>query len=209
MKLILASSSPRRQQMLRDMGLNYTIVVPDIDEAQRRSERAHAYVKRLAYEKALGAIEKAGLAWPPSKNSEQDWLVLAADTIVVYQKKILGKPLDRADALRTLMKLSGKSHEVLTSYCWIAHRRSQTTVIREVVKTKVTFASKSRDFWKWYVETGDPLDKAGSYGAQGLGASFIHSIHGSYSNVIGLPLSHAIATFEKKTGLKFSKKLFS
>lgn len=195
MELILASASPRRQQMLRDLGIVFKIQSPNIDETRLRGEPASNFVLRLASEKAESVVRKLR-----KSESQNDWAVLAADTTVVYGKHVLNKPRDEDDAVKMLKKLSGRTHDVITAYCWIGVRAGKARSVASHVRTKVTFADMPSDFWKWYVSTGEPMDKAGAYAAQGIGMSFIERVSGSYSNVVGLPLSHVLASFKKSFG---------
>ncbi|MBI3557596.1 MAG: septum formation protein Maf [Deltaproteobacteria bacterium] len=192
MDLILASASPRRQQMLRDLGVSFKIHSPDIDEGRLRGEPASVYVSRLAREKAECIVAKT------RKTPESgDWAVLAADTVVIYEKLVLGKPNDVEDAVRMLRRLSGRTHEVVTAFYWSGARGGKVRAAAGHARTKVTFADMPVEFWKWYVSTGEPMDKAGAYAAQGIGMSFIERVSGSYANVVGLPLSQVLASFRK------------
>ncbi len=176
--LILASASPRRQELLKQIGVHFTCLPMDIDESRLNNEDSHAYVKRLAQEKALAALPQAkGLP------------VLGSDTIVTIDDQILGKPKDAADAQKILSLLSARTNVVMTavSICQIIN--GQTKMLTEVVATKVKFSPLSQEQIAAYVKTGEPMDKAGAYGIQGLGAVFIESINGCYSNVVGLPLA--------------------
>jgi septum formation protein len=190
MKLILASASPRRQQMLRDLGLAFEVRAPGIDESRLRGEHALAYVQRLAREKA------ENIADAHSPENSREWAVLAADTVVVHGTLVLGKPRNEIDALKMLRKLSGSTHEVITAFCWKSAKSCHVGHSR----TKVTFIDMPDAFWKWYISTGEPMDKAGAYAAQGIGMSFIKKVSGSYSNVVGLPLSQVLEVFEKQFG---------
>ena len=195
MDLILASASPRRQQMLRDLGVAFKIQSPDIKEVRLRGEPASVFVSRLAREKAECIVVKA------RKTAESsDWAILAADTVVVYGTLVLGKPESTEDAVRMLRKLSGRTHEVLTAFHWSGAQGGRLRSASGTARTKVTFADMPADFWKWYVSTGEPMDKAGAYAAQGIGMSFIERVSGSYANVVGLPLSQVLASFRKTFG---------
>jgi len=175
-RLILASASPRRRELLDQLGVRYTCDPADIDESQRAGERPSDYVQRMAQEKVLAAASR----YPVSR-----YAVLAADTSVVIDSTVLGKPQDRVDALGMLARLSGRRHAVLTAVClW-----SASGMHCELVKTEVEFIVLGRDTCEAYLSTGEPWDKAGAYGIQGLGGAFVRSIEGSYSNVVGLPLS--------------------
>lgn len=204
MELVLASASLRRQQLLRDFGISFKICAPDVDESRLRGEPADTYVERLARAKAFSAAKRLKLIPQGShrdvtfrSNKSRDWAVLGADTVVVLRQSVLGKPTSERDAVRMLKSLSGKTHEVITGYCWMGHRHSKIRIHVGNVRTKVTFSKMSLDFWKWYVSTGEPMDKAGSYAAQGIGMAFIEKVSGSYSNVIGLPLPDVAQSFEK------------
>jgi septum formation protein len=185
--IYLASSSPRRRMLLTQTGLKVATLKPDVDEKIRRGESARQMVLRLAVEKA-----EAGLL----KVRRFPAIVIAADTSVVAPGagKILGKPAHRADAVRMLRMIQGREHTVLTGYCIV--RIERTGAVRElarVVSSRVRIRKMTDKEIRWYVGTGEPMDKAGSYGAQGIGMAFIHSIVGSYSNVVGLPLCEVMS----------------
>lgn len=193
-KLILASSSPRRIEMLKSLKLNLKIQKPKIVEKPNKLEKPKQYVQRLAREKALDVL---------NKNSEKSF-ILAADTIVIYKGKILEKPKSHDHALKMLELLSGNTHEVITGWCWLVKNKNSKLITETFIdQTKVTFSKRPLHFWKWYSNTNEPMDKAGAYAAQGIGLSFIEKIQGSYSNVVGLPLPKVIQSFEKITGKDF------
>jgi septum formation protein len=169
--ITLASSSPRRAELLRAAGFQLRIQPSDIDEAREPDEVADAYVMRLARSKAAATKKSPGL-------------VLGADTVVVINGEILGKPRDESDAESMLRRLSGQWHEVLTGVAVINGDRTASGL----EMTRVKFAELSLDEFRWYIDTGEPFDKAGAYAIQGRGALFIERIEGSYSNVVGLPL---------------------
>lgn len=171
--LVLASGSPRRLALLRSLGLDPRVRPVDLDETPLAGEAPAAHVARLAEAKAAAAGAAEGA------------VVLAADTIVVLDGDLLGKPADRADAAATLRSLSGRTHEVATGVCVLAPAGAATTVVR----TAVTFRTLTDDEIAWYVATGEPLDKAGSYGIQGAAGAFVARIDGSPTNVVGLPLA--------------------
>ncbi|MGE0884859.1 MAG: nucleoside triphosphate pyrophosphatase [Blastocatellales bacterium] len=173
-KLVLASASPRRSELLRAAGIEFTVRVADIDENILPGESPHAYVSRLSLEKALAV-------------ANGDEVVLGADTTVVVEHEIAGKPVDDEDARRMLRSLSGRWHEVLTgvSLVNLSSGRNQSS---DVAVTRVRFAPLTDAEISWYVATGEPMDKAGAYGIQGFASRFIESIEGSYSNVVGLPV---------------------
>ena len=173
--LILASSSLRRAGYLRELGFSFRRIVPAVDEKTRRGESPRRYVRRLAESKA-GAV---------SETSPRHW-VLGADTTVVVDGRILGKPADDRDARRMLKLLSGRSHQVVSA---IALVRFQDRILRSAISTtRVFFRKLTPDEIRWYVETGEPMDKAGGYGIQGRGGLLVSRIEGSFSNVVGFPL---------------------
>ncbi|WP_462381491.1 Maf family protein [Pseudomonas sp. Marseille-QA0892] len=172
--LYLASASPRRRELLQQIGVRFEIRVADIDETPLRNEPADTYVARLAREKtsAVQAKLQAGS------------VVIGADTAVVADGQILGKPSNRADGLQMLERLSGREHEVLTAVA--VHTGAGCNV--RVVRTRVHFRHIAPAEREAYWATGEPVDKAGGYGIQGLAAIFVRYIEGSYSSVVGLPL---------------------
>ncbi len=178
-ELVLASASPRRQRFLRELGLDFQVMPAIIDERNLPGEDPDNFVLRMAREKA----EAISIQHPAA-------CVLAADTIVVLDGEILGKPADAGDALAMLGRMAGRWHEVLTGFCLC--RRSGPLFVCQVVKTKVLFRPLSAELIAAYVSTGEPLDKAGSYGLQGRGGFLVEKIDGSYSNVIGLPLAEVM-----------------
>ena len=173
--IVLASSSARRAEILRTVGWPFEAFAVDVDESRAKDEPAPSYVERLAREKAAAAA-----IHHPSR------LVLGADTVVVVDDEILGKPHDEEDARRMLRCLSGRWHEVLTGVALVNGQSSQPVVAREI--TQVRFAAMSEAEINWYVSTGEPMDKAGAYAIQGRGARLIEEIKGDYYNVVGLPV---------------------
>jgi septum formation protein len=196
MRILLASSSPRRIELLRQLGLKFETHSPDVDETQLRSETPRALVARLALAKAEAAAFRRGTH-----------LVIAADTIVVAPggKKVLGKPGTRAEAARMLRAIAGKTHTVLTGYCVMGsqagarggHQQSVVRVVRSLVKIRKL---SSADV-KAYLATGESMDKAGAYAAQGHGAALIEEIRGSYTNVVGLPVAQLARDLESLFGV--------
>ena len=174
MSLILASQSPRRRELLNQLGVTFTTSPADIDETPADTEMPLDYVMRLAKEKALVIARANPGAW-----------VLGSDTTVVLGNQLLGKPETEEDSVQTLLRLSGKTHLVLTGVALIKDEQ----VLTRVVTTKVTFREISDSMARAYWRTGEPCDKAGSYGIQGLGGMLVRSIEGSYSSVVGLPLA--------------------
>ena len=173
-KIILASASPRRAEILRTVGWPFETLPVNIDESRRENEEAANYVQRLAREKAKAAMQKT-----------RDQMIVAADTTVVIDDHTLEKPLDENDARRMLRLLNNRWHQVLTGLA-IIDAQSRTTIAYE--QTEVKFAAMSDEQIDWYVASGEPRDKAGAYAIQGLGARFIEGIRGDYFNVVGLPV---------------------
>jgi septum formation protein len=171
--LVLASTSPRRAELLTAAGFTFTIQRIDADESGPPDEPPEAYVRRVATLKAQAAGE------PPA-----DTVVLTADTVVVIDGIRLGKPVDEVDAAAMLARLSGRTHEVLTAVA-LSHRTARTV---DVARTLVTLNVVPPPFIDWYVASGEPLDKAGAYAIQGLASRFVSRIDGSYTNVVGLPV---------------------
>jgi len=181
MRLILASGSPRRAELLRSIGIEFRVYAADIDETPLPGETATTYVNRMANEKCLAAKQRMA----PGDRS----VILAADTIVAVDGDILGKPADDEEARRMLRRLSGRSHDVHTSVCVASPRDIGVTR----VTTSVVFAPLSAAEINWYVGLGESLDKAGAYGMQTAGALLVDRIDGSPTNVIGLPLRETMA----------------
>jgi septum formation protein len=181
--LILASASPRRRQLLARAGIAFEVIPADIPEHGRSGEKPGEFAARVAAEKALTVARRVGPA--PRRQ------VLGADTIVVIDDAILGKPRDAEHAVRLLERLVGRSHEVITA---VAVAASDTLEIRTTtVRTRVTMRRAAAAELRAYVATGEPLDKAGAYALQGGGRNFIEKVDGSESNVIGLPLAETLA----------------
>lgn len=176
--LFLASTSPRRSELLRQIGLEFSVLTVDVDESLQGGELPTAYVARLARAKAA-----AGLA------QVSDGVVVAADTTVVLGDEVLGKPATEAEAVDMWLRLSGRTHQVLTGVA-VGDARHVDTM---VVSTRVHFRAITRAEMHAYWASGEPHDKAGGYGIQGRGAVFVDAIEGSYSNVVGLPLTETAA----------------
>ena len=174
--IILASNSPRRGELLRQIGLSFVTAPANVDEQVQAGESPESYVVRVALDKARAAAAKAGSG-----------VIIAADTIVVLGDRILGKPADRHDAELMLSLLSGRTHIVITGLAVIDAAAGKTATGTSL--TRVWFRDLSQDEITSYVMTGEPLDKAGAYGIQGKGALFVKQIEGCYYNVVGLPLS--------------------
>lgn len=188
--LILASSSPRRQELLSLLGISLRIVPSEVDEFLRKGELPEEYVRRLANTKARGVAEK----FP-------DFWVLAADTIVVIKGEVLGKPKDFQEAESMLKKLSDQEHQVITGYCLVKINAGKK--IERVVSSRVKFKKLSQEEINWYINTGEPFDKAGGYAVQGKAAFMIKEIKGSYTNVVGLPLCEVIEDLQELGVINF------
>ncbi len=184
--VVLASGSPRRHELLTQIGVPFSVRVPDIDETPTGDETPTEYVRRLAFAKAAAVIATA------------DELVIAADTTVELGGEILGKPLDARDAASMLRRLSARTHKVHTG---VAVRLGDLEVA-EVCTTLVTFVDLDDVTLDWYVATGEPMGKAGSYALQGAGGALVQLVRGSVSNVIGLPL-HVVIELAQRCGIDF------
>lgn len=184
-RLVLASRSPRRAELLTLVGAHFEIAPVDVDERPLEDEQAEAHVLRLAMAKAYAS--RAARAARPEGETPGD-VVVGADTVVVVDRTILGKPADAAEAARMLARLSGRIHEVWTGLFLLEalDGRGMGGAVRSIVK----FAPLDTEAIRRYVETGEPLDKAGAYAVQGRGALFVEAIEGSYTNVVGMPLSY-------------------
>ena len=185
-KLILASASQRRKELLQQIGVYFSCMPMDIDETSLSGEDAQAYVLRLAEQKALAAL--------PLSNGLP---VLGSDTCILLGGEILGKPDTKQDAIDMLRRLSGKDHIVKTAVALCCEKGSKVQLCSEVVETQVSFATLSDEQIISYVQTGESMDKAGAYGIQGRAAVFVNCINGSYSNVVGLPLAETARMLEK------------
>ena len=187
--LVLASASPRRRELLDQLGVRFLVDPAEIDESRHDREPPGDYVLRMAREKALAVAARFG---------DKDRVVLAADTTVALDDDVLGKPRDHFDGLAMLALLSGRTHSVFTAVCL----HGPEGISSELVETRVEFIQLSRATCEAYLATDEPWDKAGAYAIQGMAGAFVRSIHGSYSNVVGLPLcetwqllqAHGVAT---------------
>lgn len=184
-RLYLASASPRRRELLRQIGVRFETLKVAVDETPGEKETPTEYVRRLA-------IAKAEAGWLQSK-SAQKLPVLGADTTVVCDRRIMGKPVDRAEAVSMLQQLSGGTHQVFTSVAVVRDRRIES----KVVCTDVVFRDLTADECERYWHTGEPADKAGAYGIQGYGGVFVSRIEGSYSSVVGLPLAETAELLQR------------
>ena len=178
-KLILASKSPRREYLLSQAGLLFSVIPSQVDESSIPVSSPALYARELAIAKAMDVAQHHPDSW-----------VIGADTIVLIDGLILGKPDSRQHAVEMLGRLSGQTHQVITGYC--VCRQITGTQIAESVKTDVTFKTLSAREIEWYTQTSEPFDKAGAYAIQGLGTFLVKNIHGSYTNVVGLPVCEVI-----------------
>ena len=176
--LYLASASPRRAELLSQIGVQFKTIVADIDESAHAGESAQALALRLSREKALKASQMLS-------NLQRDDLILAADTLISVDDHILGKPASQADCCNMLRKLSGREHQVVSA---IAVRNAQGEIAQQSVLSTIYFRALSDDDIERYSASGEPMDKAGGYAIQGRAAIFIEHLDGSYSSVMGLPL---------------------
>ncbi|HCV3153461.1 TPA: Maf-like protein [Acinetobacter baumannii] len=180
--LVLASSSPRRRELLQQLSLNFEIYSPDIDESVHEGELVHQYVERLAREKAQVVL-----------NIFPDSVIIAADTSLGLDGQIIGKPDSKQHAFDIWKQLSGRWHDVFSGIC-IA---TQQQILSQVVQTQVEFASLTTQDMEDYWATGEPVGKAGAYAIQGIASQYIPKIQGSYSNVVGLPLYEFSQLFKR------------
>ncbi|WP_299126772.1 nucleoside triphosphate pyrophosphatase [uncultured Vibrio sp.] len=198
--LVLASGSPRRKELLSQLGYEFSVLVTDVEECKHAQETAEEYVKRLSLDKALAALSL--LATNPSEKQhvasgsdtvvvssdaislDSETVVLGSDTVVVSQGQVLEKPADFSDSKRMLTQLANERHQVMTAVSVVSEEKQKT----EIVITDVWFKPLSEKEIEQYWQTGEPCDKAGSYGIQGLGGRFVTRIEGSYYAVVGLPL---------------------
>ena len=185
--VILASGSPRRKELLESIGLSLSIQKPDIHEEMKEGETPVQYALRNSKEKVEAVL---------SRNSGSKLAIIAADTIVLNPEgKVLEKPNDKNHAREMLNSLSGKTHTVYTGFS-IAQANCETH--SQIVETKVTFAELAEDFLERYLDSEEPYDKAGGYGVQGLGIGCVSHLDGSYTNVMGLPISHVVKALKEK-----------
>jgi septum formation protein len=184
--IILASASPRRRELLAQLGLSFSVVPSNAEESVLPGETPEEHVIRLSQDKAM---EVAGRSDQPGR-----WFI-GSDTVVVRDDEILGKPADHEDARKMLSSLSGRGHRVVSGYAVLDKATGET--IRDAVVTKVFFKDLTQAEIEGYIATGEPFDKAGSYAIQGIGSFMVPTIEGSYTNVVGLPLCEVIAALEE------------
>lgn len=192
-KIILASQSPRRRYLLEQAGLRFTVIPSEFDEASVSASTPDDYVRSLAEEKARDIGRKHPDAW-----------VIGADTVVVVEGRILGKPASTPEARDMLRRLSGRTHRVLTGYCIC--RMSGAQLFADTVRTDVLFKTLSNDEIEWYIQTGEPFDKAGAYAIQGIGTFLVKRINGSYTNVVGLPVCEVIEILIREKVVRFDRR---
>ena len=188
-KIILASASPRRKELLAKAGISFT-VIPAAGEEKRTSENPGEAVQQLARDKAEWVAQSLA-------ECEEGTLVIGSDTIVVFENRILGKPKDRRDAAETLEKLQGNTHQVYTGVTVLEREAGKWVEHTFFESTDVTFYPVSREEIQDYIATGEPMDKAGSYGIQGLFGIYVKGICGDYNNVVGLPVGRLIYELKK------------
>ncbi|MBA2661843.1 MAG: septum formation protein Maf [Bradymonadaceae bacterium] len=197
-RIILASGSPRRLELARRIGLEPHVMVSHVPEIKGAHETPQEYTRRLAILKAQDVAQKLIDSSEPA-----DW-ILAADTIVVFEGDVLEKPVDFEDACRMLGRLSGQSHTVITSFCWMSRRtREGQENLHAIcsVEARVHFRELDEAMIQRYVASGEPMDKAGAYGIQDVGSTIVRHIEGSYFCVVGLPVCEVIETLQDLGGL--------
>ena len=184
--VVLGSASPRRQELLRLLGITFTVCRPMVEERRTEGESALAYVQRNSQLKADWVSQNYSV---PQSQSDRDAIIISADTVVVIGSSVLEKPADTAEAEVMLARLSGMTHQVITGVTLAAVNSSQSKRRTFAVETSVTLKETTRPERQTYIASGEPFDKAGAYGAQGIGAYMVKAINGSYTNVVGLPLA--------------------
>ena len=195
-QIILASNSPRRRELLAMMGLPFEVIVSDCDETVTEDLTPDALVRELASRKAAAVAD--------TLDRPGDFVVIGADTIVWDNGSALGKPKDAADARATVLQLSGHAHSVYTGVALIGRINGEMKRISDAVETQVVFGEISPEDADWYVSTGEPMDKAGSYGIQGKAGVFITGLHGDYYNVVGLPIARLRTMLADAFGIRMS-----
>lgn len=190
-KIILASASPRRRELLEKAGVHFVVRTAGGEEKSAATEPSEV-VKELSLAKARAAAEAFG------EELEDGSLIIGADTIVAYENKILGKPKDTKDAIGTLWKLQDSTHQVYTGVTVLERKGREWLPVTFAECTDVTFYPVSREEIAEYVDTGEPMDKAGSYGIQGLFGIYVKEIRGDYSNVVGLPVARMLYEMKKR-----------
>ena len=184
-KIVLASSSPRRKELLGKTGIEFEVVIPYADESLTGDETPEEFALRISAEKASSV----------SRNLDNGSVVIGADTIVVVNGEILGKPSGKEEAAVMLQKISGKEHNVYTAFSIVEPK--QKVLHSEIVRTGVSIKRLAAHEIEGYIKTGEPMDKAGAYGIQGIGAFMVRGIEGSYTNVVGLPVVELLEALKK------------
>ena len=198
LKIILASSSPRRKELFEKLGIRFSIIPSLADEIPREGEPPQEFAVRASTEKALAV----------ARNLNSGCVVIGADTIVVIDGEILGKPGDEEEARFTLKKISGREHRVITGFSIV--KPKMEVLHREFVESRVKIKILAPWEIEGYINTKEPMDKAGAYGVQGIGAFMVQEIHGSYTNIVGLPLAQLVGALTKLGILKlFSEDEYS
>ncbi len=192
-KFILASNSPRRRELLTMLGINFEVIVSECDETVEPGTHPKAAVEELAKRKAEAVSKQIADA--------DNTVIIAADTVVSDGERILGKPADKDDACRTVLSLADRAHSVWTGIAVIGKINGTEKCCTKAVETKVVFGEISEEEARFYAETGEPLDKAGSYGIQGIGGFFVTELHGDYYNVVGLPIAALRELLKNEFGL--------
>jgi septum formation protein len=191
-KIILASQSPRRRYLLERAGLRFSVIPSDFDEGSISTSPPDDYVRSLATAKA----QDISIKYPDS------W-VIGADTVVVVENRVLGKPASTTEARDMLRRLSGRTHHVLTGFCIC--RLSAAKLFADTVRTDVLFKTLTSAEIDWYIQTGEPFDKAGAYAIQGIGTFLVKRINGSYTNVVGLPVCEVIELLIREKVIGFDE----
>jgi len=189
-KIILASSSPRRKELLAKLGIEFEVISPLVDEVPLKYESPADFALRVSTEKPLSV----------ARGLESDCVVIGADTIVVVDEEILGKPRNKEEAKYMLEKISGREHRVITAFSIV--KPKMEILHRETAESRVRIKTLAPWEIEGYIKTGEPMDKSGAYGAQGVGAFMIEKIKGSYTNIVGLPLSQLVDALTKLGILK-------
>jgi len=197
-KIILASASPRRKELLESLGLKFEVIVSEADESKvnKESVPVSIYVQELALIKATAVCKNI---------KKQDALIISADTVVCCDKKVLGKPKNADEARKMLSLLSGKCHSVYSGIC-VMNSNNMYSVLN-FVETKVYFRNLSDDLIENYINTNEPFDKAGAYGIQGLGALLVDKIEGDFFNVVGLPISKLMQVLKNEFDYDIFKEI--
>jgi septum formation protein len=202
-KVILASGSPRRLELMENLGFALEVIVSDTPEKRQPNESPTDYTRRLALAKAKDVRDRIFRDQVDTHGVSSGW-VLGADTIVVLDGEVLEKPADADHARQMLRRMSGRDHTVITSFCWLEGRVGRTEEARSTVcsvDAHVEFRELSDDMISRYIATGEPFDKAGSYGIQLFGSAFVRRIEGSYFTIVGLPVCEVIEELEKLDGI--------